>query len=129
MEKIAWVVIRHGRLLVVRNSDREKFYLPGGRKEPGESDAQTLAREVAEELTTSIVESTMRHVTTVTAERDGAPGSVHMTCYTADHHGELVPASEIAEVAWVTGADLDRVSAAEQQVIVLLVATGQLRSA
>jgi hypothetical protein len=27
MEKIAWVVIRDGRLLVARNRDREKFYL------------------------------------------------------------------------------------------------------
>jgi 8-oxo-dGTP diphosphatase len=64
----------------------------------------------------------------VTADRDGAAGSVHMTCYAADHHGELVSASEIAEIAWVTGADLDRVSAAEQQVMAVLLATGQLRS-
>jgi 8-oxo-dGTP diphosphatase len=60
MEKIAWVVIRDGRLLVARNRDREKFYLPGGRREAGETDAQTLAREVAEELTAVIVESTSR---------------------------------------------------------------------
>ena len=129
MEKIAWVVIRDGRLLVARNQGREKFYLPGGRQEPGETDAQTLAREIAEELTAVIVESTMRHVATVTADRDGADGSVHMTCYAADHHGKLVPASEIAEVAWVTGADLDQVSPAEQQVMAILMARGQLRSA
>jgi 8-oxo-dGTP diphosphatase len=76
-----------------------------------------------------IVESTMRHVATVTADRDGADGSVHMTCYAADHHGKLVPASEIAEVAWVTGADLDQVTPAEQQVMAILLAIGQLRSA
>ena len=129
MEKIAWVVIRDGRLLVARNQGRGKFYLPGGHLEPGETDAQTLAREIAEELTAVIVESTMRHVATVTADRDGAAGTVHMTCYAADHHGELVPASEIAEIAWVTGADFDRVSPAEQQVIAILLAIGQLRSA
>jgi 8-oxo-dGTP diphosphatase len=52
-----------------------------------------------------------------------------MTCYAADHRGELVPASEIAEITWVTGADLDQVSPAEQQVMAILLATGQLRSA
>jgi 8-oxo-dGTP diphosphatase len=129
MEKIAWILIRDGRLLVARNRDREKFYLPGGRQEPGETDAQTLAREIAEELTAVIDEATLRHVATVTAERDGAAGTVHMTCYTADHHGELLPAAEIAEIAWVTGAHLDRVSPAEEQVIAVLLATGQLRSA
>jgi 8-oxo-dGTP diphosphatase len=46
-----------------------------------------------------------------------------MACYAADHRGELVPASEIAEIAWVTGADLDQVSLAEQQVMAILLAT------
>jgi 8-oxo-dGTP diphosphatase len=55
----------------------------------------------------------MRRVATVIADRDGSAGSVHMTGYAADHRGELVPASEIAEIAWVTGADLDQVSLAE----------------
>lgn len=111
MEKIAWVVIRDGRLLVARSRHREKFYRPGGRQEPGETDA--LAREVAEELTAVIVESRLRHVATVTADRDGGAGSVHMTCAAAAHRGEVVPASEIAEIAWVTGADFERVSPPE----------------
>lgn len=129
MDKIAWITLREGRLLVARNQGREKFYLPGGRQEPGETDAETRVREIAEELTAVIVVSTMRHVATVMADRDEAPGSVRMTCYEADHLGELVPASEIAETAWITGADRDRVTSAEHQVMALLVADGRLRTA
>jgi hypothetical protein len=62
-EKIAWVVIRDGWLLVARNQGREKFYLPGDRQEPAETDAQTLAREITAERV-------------VTYETWGADGSV-----------------------------------------------------
>ncbi|MNU01063.1 hypothetical protein D3C72_2443500 [compost metagenome] len=34
-----------------------------------------------------------------------------MTCLTAEFSGELQPASEIEEIAWLTYADIDRVSA------------------
>ena len=127
MQKVAWVHVHQGRLLVARNRGRDAFYLPGGRQEPGESDAATLMREVAEELTAAIVESTIEHYVTVTADRDGAPGSVVMRCYTAQHRGDLRARSEIAEIAWVTGADLDRVTHAEQQVMARLVADGLLQ--
>ena len=126
MEKVAWVHLRDGRLLVARNRGRQLFYLPGGRREPGESHAETLVREAREELGVRIEASTMRRVAEVTAPRDGAPGLVRMTCYTAAHQGDLVPSGEIAEVGWFTLADYGRVTVAEQQVIDLLVARGQM---
>lgn len=39
-EKLAWVLIRHGRVLMTRNHGRELFYFPGGMREPGGSDAE-----------------------------------------------------------------------------------------
>lgn len=126
MEKVAWVLIRDGRLLVARNRGRERFYLPGGRREPDECHADTLVREAMEELGVRIDPSTMRLVAEVTAPRDGAPGLVRMACYTAEHLGDLVPANEIAEVGWFTVADYGRVTLAEQQVIDRLVADGQM---
>jgi 8-oxo-dGTP diphosphatase len=126
VEKVAWVLIREGRLLVARNRGRDLFYLPGGRPEPDESHADTLVREAMEELSVRISPSTMRLVAEVTAPRDGAPGLVRMTCYTAEHVGDLVPANEIVEVGWFTVADYARVTVAEQQVIDRLVTDGQM---
>lgn len=126
MEKVAWVLVSRSRLLVARNRGRSLFYLPGGRRQPGESDAETLAREVKEELGATILVPSMRLVGRFTAPRDGALGLVHMTCYTAEHRGALNPASEIAEIAWFTSADEDRVTGAERQVIAHLVARGKL---
>src|SRR3954447_3019098 len=126
MEKVAWVHVHEGRLLVARNRDRERFYLPGGLQEPGESDAMTLVREVAEELNVTIDASTIGHFATVRSDRDGAPGSIVLRCYTARHEGELRIGSEIAELAWVTAADRARLTSAEHQVIARLMADGRL---
>ena len=126
MEKVAWVHVRDGRLLVARNHGRDLFYLPGGRREPGETDSETLVREVREELGVAIDPSTMQLVAEVTAPRDGSPGEVRMTCYTADHRGDPAPASEIAELAWITAADRGRVTVAERQVMDRLAACGAM---
>lgn len=55
-EKLAWILIRQGRVLMTRNQGRELFYFPGGMREPGESDAQALVREIDEELQAAINE-------------------------------------------------------------------------
>ncbi|WP_316311915.1 NUDIX hydrolase, partial [Clavibacter michiganensis] len=39
-----------GRLLVVRKAGTTAFMQPGGKPEPGEHPAETLARELAEEI-------------------------------------------------------------------------------
>jgi len=46
---IKGVLLIDGRVLLVKNP-RNEWELPGGRRDPGESDAETLVREFAEEL-------------------------------------------------------------------------------
>ncbi len=118
------MLVRDGRLLVARNHGRDLFYLPGGRREPGETDSETLVREVREELGVALDRSTMQLVAEVTAPRDGSPGEVTMSCYTAEHRGDPAPAAETAELAWITAADRGRVTVAEQQVMDRLAASG-----
>ncbi|MFG3291908.1 NUDIX domain-containing protein [Streptomyces sp. NPDC048179] len=69
-EKVAWVLVRDGRVLVTRNRGVDVFYFPGGKREPGESDAETLAREIEEELQSRIDTTTMEHVGTFETESD-----------------------------------------------------------
>jgi len=126
-EKVAWVLVRDGRVLVTRSHGRDRFYFPGGHREPGESDSETLVREIDEELRATIDPGSMVHVGTFEI-REGHPehGPFRMICYAADHRGELTPAREIAEKAWLRYADRGRVSAVDAMVFDALHEAGRL---
>jgi len=47
------VLLLEGRVVLLKNS-RNEWELPGGRIDPGESHAQTLSREFAEELAVNV---------------------------------------------------------------------------
>ena len=51
IDTVAWVHLDSGRVLCARPRGKDIFYVPGGKREGGESDLQTLLREIAEELT------------------------------------------------------------------------------
>ncbi len=54
IDKVAWLRIEDGRILSTRSHGKDVFYFPGGKREPGESDLDTLTREIAEELTVTV---------------------------------------------------------------------------
>lgn len=121
VEKVGWVHIVDRRLLVGRNRGRTLFYLPGGAREDGESDLQTLAREVTEELGATIRLESVSHVGTYVVFRDGRDDLITFIAYTAEHEGDLTPHSEVEELAWVTSADGTRVTEAERELMATLV--------
>ncbi|MFR9777620.1 NUDIX hydrolase [Micromonospora sp. MS34] len=129
IDKVAWIRIEDGRVLSTRSRGKEVWYLPGGKREAGETDLETLVREIAEELAVTVVPESAVHVGTFTAQAHGhATGTlVRMTCYTADHRGTPRPASEIEEVAWLGYADRPRVSPVDQLIFDHLRAAGALR--
>ncbi|GAA0917368.1 NUDIX domain-containing protein [Nonomuraea longicatena] len=116
IDKVAWIEIQDGRILSTRSRGKDVYYLPGGKREPGESDLDTLVREIGEELAVAVLPATARHLGTFEAQAHGHSGGVvvRMTCYTADHEGTPTPAAEIEEVVWLTYADRDRVSPVDQ---------------
>ncbi|WP_438872307.1 NUDIX hydrolase [Paractinoplanes rishiriensis] len=54
IDKVAWIRIDGGRILSTRSRGRCLYYLPGGKREKGEDDLQTLAREIREELSVDL---------------------------------------------------------------------------
>ena len=129
IDKIAWIHLDGGRILGTRSRGKDVYYLPGGKREPGETDVDTLVREIDEELAVAIVPATAAHLGTFRAQAHGhAEGvTVQMTCYTAEHRGEPTPSSEIAEVAWLTYADRPRVAPVDQIIFDHLHTAGRLR--
>ncbi|MFB5674028.1 NUDIX domain-containing protein [Paenibacillus terreus] len=119
IDKIAWIYLQNGRVLGARSQGKELCYLPGGKREPGETDEETLIREIKEELSVDILPESISYVGTFEAQADGKSEGiiVKMTCYTAKFTGELRPDSEIAELVWLTSQDRDRVSRVSQIIL------------
>jgi 8-oxo-dGTP diphosphatase len=128
IDKIAWIRIEDGAILSTRSAGKDAYYLPGGKREPGESDLDTLVREIHEELSVTIVADSARHAGTFQAQAHGHPHGtvVQMTCYEADYRGELRPDGEIAEIVWLTYADRHRVSPVDQIIFDRLHRTARL---
>ncbi len=112
IDKVALLYVKDGKILSTRSKGKDKYYLPGGKREGNETDLETLAREVKEELSVDVVEATARFYGTFEAQAHGKEEGVlvRMTCYTAEFEGKLRADSEIAEIVWLTCRDMDSVS-------------------
>ncbi|WP_345284875.1 NUDIX domain-containing protein [Streptomyces gulbargensis] len=129
IDTVAWVRIEGGRILCARPRGKGVFYIPGGKREGAETDLQTLVREIEEELTVLLDPETAVHTGTYEAGGPGLPDGavVRMACYTAEYRGELLPSSEIEEMAWFSYADRERVPPVDQLLFDDLRAAGALR--
>ena len=114
IDKLAWLHIKDKRILCARSKGKATFYLPGGNREPGESDEQALIREIREELSVELIADTLELVGAFHAQADGkAEGTVvKVTCYRADYGGEIAAAAEIEEVKWLGYRDRNSCSPA-----------------
>ena len=112
IDKLAWIHIVDKKVLCAKSKGKELYYIPGGKREPGESDQEAVIREIREELSVNLQEQTVKYLGEFEAQADGKPEGtlVHMTCYTAEYVGDLHPASEIAEAAWLRHTDRDKCS-------------------
>lgn len=107
IEKSGLIYIKNKKLLCVREKGKNVYYFPGGEREKKETDEETLIREIKEELNVEIVPENLKFINTFKAQAYGKPkGTIlKMTCYTGDFKGEMIPNSEIEELAWLTYKD------------------------
>jgi len=119
IDKVAWVHVRDGRLLGVRSHGKSTFYMPGGKRETGESDEACLVREIAEELGVALRAETLRPAGVFEAQADGKPEGtlVRIACWSGEFDGTLAAHAEIAELAWLSWAERERWSPAAQLIV------------
>jgi len=125
---IVTAVIRDeaGRILLVRKRGTSTFMKPGGKRDAGENDLTTLARELDEELGCRLVHAQLLgHFSAPAANEAGF--TVQSATYLATVAGDMAPRAEIEEIRWVapaTPGDLRLAPLLTEQVLPALLARG-----
>ncbi len=113
IDKVGLVHVVDRRMLVARSFGKSAWYVPGGKRDSGESDVETLCREVREELGAEVDIATVSFYGVFEAPADGkADGTtVRVTCYAARLLHAPNASAEIEQIAWVTVESRDQCSA------------------
>jgi 8-oxo-dGTP diphosphatase len=99
--KIGLAVIDGDRLLLVRKRGAEFYILPGGKPEGGETDAETLSRELEEELGCGVLSDRLTFLGIFTDTAAGMPGvKVTVRLYSGLLIGTPSPRAEIEQLLW-----------------------------
>lgn len=130
IDKIAFIYLKDEKILSTLSKGKDTYYIPGGKRENGESDEETLIRECKEELTINIKRNSIKYYGTFEAQAHGKSEGVlvKMTCYTADFDGNLEASSEIQEIRWLDYNDLDKISPVDKLIFADLYEKGLLYS-
>ena len=124
LDVLAWICMHERCVLVVRTRGRDRWYLPGGKREAGESDAAALARELREEIGVELLPDTLQSFAIVEDDTHGItpPCRVRMHCYLGEVRGAPQPLAEIEALEWFGVADAAHCAPAAQQVLLQLAA-------
>ncbi|TDE05290.1 NUDIX hydrolase [Flavobacterium sandaracinum] len=112
IDKLAWIELQNKSILSTKSYGKDKYYIPGGKRENGETDEQALLREIQEELTVQLDPSSLKFFGVFEAQAHGHPAGllVKMSCYTAAYSGTLQASAEIESLKWLTYSDRDQIS-------------------
>lgn len=98
----AVIVDDAGRMLLVRKRGTERFMQAGGKIDAGESPAQALVRELAEELAVDVSPDDLTHLGRFHAAAANEAGFVvDAEVYSVRVRGIPVASAEIEEIVWV----------------------------
>lgn len=130
IDKVAWLLLREGRILSTRTPGRTIFHLPGGKIAANETPLEALSREIQAELAVTIRPASTRWLDVFEAQAPGhlAGVLVRLHCYFAEHAGDLPARGATKELSWLGYEARTRCAAVDRLVFDRLHAEGGLRT-
>ncbi len=116
IDKLAFIEIQNHKVLETKSFGKDKWYIPGGKREGNESDQDALIREIKEELSVDLIPETMKYYGTFESQAHGKPEGtiIRMTCYNAKFEGELKPSAEVEKLDWFDYGRREEISPVDQ---------------
>ena len=100
IDKVGGIILKDKKILVQRKkNNREECIIPGGKREKGESDIDTLKRELYEELTVNLIDAEFLGGYDDIAVFSNKP--IHVQAYIVNTSGEIKCNNEIKEAIWI----------------------------
>jgi len=129
IDKVAWIYIAEKRILSTLSKGKDRYYIPGGKREEFENDIETLTREIKEELSVDLNLETLKYFGAFMAQAHGkADGiTVKMSCYMAEYVGDLKVDNEIAEIVWLEYKDSEKISPVDKLIFQKLYDRGLIK--
>ncbi|MBC8767035.1 NUDIX domain-containing protein [Arenibacter sp. BSSL-BM3] len=128
IDQLAWIHVADQKLLAIKPKGKTNFILPGGQKEPKESDVMTLSREIKDELGIILDISSFEHLGIFEARANGRKPNIliRSTCYSSEYTGELKVNPEVGEIFWLNYVDRESVSEVDSLIFDILKDSGLL---
>ena len=99
IDKIGAIVIKNGKMLIVKEKDISHFFIPGGKRDNNETDEETLKRELKEE--TGLLVKSFRYYKEFITKAQLENENVKVASYFCETNGEPEPNEEIEEIIWI----------------------------
>lgn len=103
IDKLAFIRIKDRKVMLNWEKDKTVWILPGGKREPGETDIAALARELKEELLIELQPETVKYFAAYEGQAHGKEEGtrVRLTCYTGEYKGQIKPSHPVERVGWI----------------------------
>ena len=102
IDKVGGIIIKNKKVLVVRKKTKEnfpEFIITGGKRETGETDVETLQREIQEEVNLKVVKAEYVDEYEDIAIFEKVP--IVVKVYLCEVEGEVNVDNEIKEFCWI----------------------------
>lgn len=103
-QRVAAIIIRNKKILLVRDDKADWFSMPGGTLENNEDHNTALARELNEEIKVSIMDAKFYHAFDLVNQTYNVPQTDHTYMVSID--GNPTCSNEIRELGWFSKEDI-----------------------
>jgi hypothetical protein len=128
IDQLAWIHLVDQKLLAIRPNGQTNYMLPSVQKEPKESDAMVLSREIEVDWKIVLDITTFEYIGIFEAQTNGnGPGIlIRKTAYFSQYKGVLPSHPDLGDIVWMTFLDRENVSDVDKLIFDFLKDSGQL---